>query len=109
MEKWLYYGILEDPYQEFFVEAIRGDKQKNKFEENYWDDSFAINKALVPSFLEAIHAKIFLSGKYINVIKAYDPNRRYEDSSVLVDTYALSLYNDDLIRKIESTFEWANE
>ena len=42
IEKWVYYGILEDLHKEFFVEEISSStfsqNSEMKYEENYWND-----------------------------------------------------------------------
>ena len=110
--KWLYYGILEDLHSEFFVEETFsqswGDSVNVKFEENYWDDKYIFSDKKVPAFLQQIGYKIFLTGKYVNVIKVYDPKRELQKTLNLLDNYTYTLYSDELKECVEKAFDWAN-
>ncbi len=110
--KWLYYGILEDLHREFFVtensSTDYSDAAHAKFEENYWEDKYAFNDLKVPVFLQAIGYKVFLTGKYVNVIKAHDPKRELQKTLNLLENYTFTLHSDELKECVERSFEWAN-
>lgn len=113
LEKWLFYGILEDLHSEFFVEEKTSvkfnERTEIKYEENYWNDKYALNQSKVPCFLENIATKIFLTGKYVNVIKVYDPKREFEKRINLSSEYVFTLHNDEIRTCVDRTFEVANQ
>ncbi len=112
LEKWLFFGILEDLHGEFFVEERSSvgfaDDTKLKYEENYWNDKYILNPKKVPVFLENVATKIFLTGKYVNVIKVYDPKRAFERRIDLSRDYVFTLHSDDIRACVDQTFEAAN-
>lgn len=112
LEKWLFYGILEDLYGEFFVEERSSisfaENAQMKYEENYWNDKYVLNARKVPVFLESVAMKIFLTGKYVNVIKVYDPKREFERKIHLSKDYVFTLHSDEIRACVDQTFEAAN-
>ncbi|KAI9292928.1 hypothetical protein K502DRAFT_307113 [Neoconidiobolus thromboides FSU 785] len=68
INSWIYEGIINDFYQEFFI----AEKEKIGFEESlefYWESKFVVQNEKVPRFL-CNHIDMLLSaGKLINVIK----------------------------------------
>ncbi|XP_067943881.1 gamma-tubulin complex component 3 homolog [Watersipora subatra] len=61
INRWIYTGILEDPYNEFFVAA---DPQVK--DENLWHFKYSLRRSMIPSFLSADMArKIMLTGKSV--------------------------------------------
>lgn len=113
LEKWLYYGILEDLHKEFFVEetapANFNENAKVKYEENYWNDKYTLILTKVPCFFEGVANKIFLTGKYVNVIKVYDPKREFANTMSLSKDYIFTLHNDEIKACVDRTFESANK
>lgn len=112
LEKWLFFGILEDLHGEFFVEEKSsvgfGEDVRLKYEENYWNDKYALVPRKVPVFLASLATKIFLTGKYVNVIKVYDPKRAFEPRSALSRDYVFTLHSDDVRACVDQTFDAAN-
>ena len=112
LEKWVYYGILEDLHKEFFVEEISSStfsqNSEMKYEENYWNDKYILVQKKVPCFYENIANKVFLTGKYVNVIKVYDPKKEFERNSNLSIDYVFTIHNDEIKAKVDRVFEEAN-
>lgn len=110
--KWIYYGILDDPYVEFFVEEKRSEKfafrEQQKLMEDFWEEKYGLNRAKVPVFLEAIADKIYLTGKYVNVIRSYSASQELNRDVSLLDNYVFTTYNEDLRIAVEAAFKWAN-
>ena len=80
--KWIYYGLIEDQFDEFMiVEKGRDVNNKDNFD---WDERYKINDENVPSFLQRQAERILSTGKYLNVIIAYDKSRQCPYSSDLL-------------------------
>ena len=83
--KWIYYGLIEDRFGEFMILERNRDANEKQAMENYdWDERYTINKDQVPSFLSRQAERILSTGKYLNVIKAYDKGRQCPFSSDLL-------------------------
>jgi len=110
--KWIYYGILDDPHTEFFVEEKRSEKfafrEQQKLMEDFWEEKYSLNKNKVPVFLESISEKIYLTGKYVNVIRSYTSEQELNHNTTLLDNYVFTTYNEDLRIAVEGAFKWAN-
>lgn len=110
--KWIDYGILEDIYNEFFVEEVLKDNleiDKNLFNDNYWNSKFVLHEEKIPKFFHNLGKKIFLTGKYMNVIKVYDPKLGQKTNSGFFENYSFSIHNEDLRLNIENSYKWANQ
>lgn len=110
--KWIYYGILDDPYVEFFVEERRSEKfafrEQQKLMEDFWEEKYLLNKSKVPIFLENMADKVYLTGKYVNVIRSYSAEQELNRNITLLDNYVFTTYNEDLRIAVEAAFKWAN-
>lgn len=92
LERWLYLGIIEDPYGEFFVEDTENkndqgfcvgifsshrsnhtdlQSQSNVDIEAFWRRRFTCDDTKVPNFLRSKQDKIFETGKYLSVVRQY--------------------------------------
>uniref|UniRef100_A0A0C9S147 Tubgcp3_0 protein n=1 Tax=Fopius arisanus TaxID=64838 RepID=A0A0C9S147_9HYME len=63
--RWITDGVLDDPFQEFFIEArpnVNGDRM--------WHEKYLVRDAMVPSFISKSQArKILGTGKSINFLR----------------------------------------
>lgn len=64
LSKWVYSGIVYDPYDEFMI--IEKTKKRNS---SNWDNIFMIDHKYVPSFLQNVVDYIYSSGKYLDAIR----------------------------------------
>jgi len=89
LERWLYLGVIEDPYGEFFIEDtenksdarglfsnnnsnIRANNpQQNLDVDTFWRKRFTRDDSKVPDFLKSKQEKIFDTGKYLSVVRQY--------------------------------------
>lgn len=77
LERWLYLGVIEDPYGEFFVEDTYKDKpspmlcQQQVDLDAFWRKRFQIHETKVPTFLRSKQDKILDTGKYLSVVRHY--------------------------------------
>ena len=96
--KWIYYGIIEDQFDEFMIVDKCKDGKSNKLSENYdWDERYTIKDENTPSFLQRQANKILSTGKYLNVIKAYDKSRSCPHSSDLIQNLEDYLQKQDFL------------
>ncbi|XP_072013299.1 gamma-tubulin complex component 2-like [Amphiura filiformis] len=71
LEKWIYKGIIRDPYCEFMVEEhedFHKEKLQREYNDAYWEQHYTICRDRIPVFLELIADKILRTGKYLNVV-----------------------------------------
>ena len=72
LEKWIYTGVVCDPYKEFMVEEhemIQKDRLHEEYNDSYWERHYTVVQDNTPSFLEYLAEKILCTGKYLNVIR----------------------------------------
>ncbi|GAB1597452.1 gamma-tubulin complex component 2-like [Argonauta hians] len=68
LEMWIYKGIINDPYEEFFVvenEEVNKEKSYNE----YWEQNYVIRKDRTPVFLVQVVQEVLNTGKYLNVVR----------------------------------------
>nr|CAG8605196.1 12253_t:CDS:10 [Entrophospora candida] len=64
LQRWIYEGELEDPFEEFFVAC------DPNVEEDLWQSKYKIRKDMQPTFISSLLAKkIFSIGKSLNFIR----------------------------------------
>lgn len=71
--RWILYGELQDPYNEFFI-GCRGSSTSTKAlsfnDQQLWNDVYFIRSNMLPTFIPLALAKqIFLIGKSINFLR----------------------------------------
>lgn len=91
LEKWLYLGVIEDPYGEFFIDDTENKETKNLFSnslsnsraninrqnqqavdiDTFWRKRFTRDDLKVPDFLKSKQERIFDTGKYLSVVRQY--------------------------------------
>jgi gamma-tubulin complex component 2 len=69
LQEWLYKGSLSDPYHEFFIsENEKCTKENLNLTDLYWEQRYTLVEECLPTFLQPLKDKIFVAGKYLNVI-----------------------------------------
>jgi gamma-tubulin complex component 2 len=71
LERWVYEGIIDDPYGEFFIAENRSLKKESLSQDStakYWSQRYSL-KDTIPGFLANIAATILTTGKYLNVMR----------------------------------------
>lgn len=90
LEKWLYFGVIEDPHGEFFIEdtenkfdnrGLFSDHSNHRTHERriqpsidsdtFWRKRFTRDDSKAPDFLRSQEEKIFDTGKYLSVVRQY--------------------------------------
>lgn len=70
LEKWIYKGIISDPYSEFLVEENETiQKLQEEHSDAYWEKHYTVCQERIPVFLEQVAVKILNTGKYLNVVR----------------------------------------
>lgn len=71
LQKWIYDGELEDPYQEFFVYENRDDRDgMGVGAMSVWEHKYALQSTMIPSIMSSDLAnRVFLIGKSLNFIR----------------------------------------
>ena len=92
--EWICNGIINDPYQEFFVST---DKMIS--EEKLWYDKYTLRVPMIPSFLTMEQAKkIWITGKSINFLRVVCKDRTMLQ---IIQTPASCKFKYDLILNIQ--------
>ncbi|OHT03260.1 Spc97 [Tritrichomonas foetus] len=67
IEKWIYNGVVDDPFEEFFIkvnEAIMPEDYMDEYQGRFWQLRFLIVEKQIPVFLQQTSIlKILLAGK----------------------------------------------
>ena len=71
LQKWIYYGLLDDPCNELFVGFVDHYRENTKY---YYDKAYFVRKESVPGFFQNFEDQILQCGKYTMLLKAYKPN-----------------------------------
>lgn len=72
LEKWVYKGVICDPYQEFFVEdneLVQKEELPMDYSADYWEKRYTMRPERIPVFLSEHAQTILRTGKYFNVIR----------------------------------------
>ncbi|KAK0079185.1 hypothetical protein PV325_001615 [Microctonus aethiopoides] len=72
LEKWVYKGVICDPYQEFLVEdneLIQREELPMDYSADYWEKRYTMRAERIPAFLNEHAHTILRTGKYFNVIR----------------------------------------
>ncbi|KAF7728906.1 Gamma-tubulin complex component 3 [Apophysomyces ossiformis] len=91
LERWIYEGELDDPYEEFFVAC-----DSSVSEEELWQNKYSIREDMLPAFISReLAQKIFSIGKSLNFI-------RYScHDDTLVEKYCAPTTNNSTMRKFK--------
>ncbi|KAL3523242.1 hypothetical protein ACH5RR_016076 [Cinchona calisaya] len=71
LERWVYEGVIDDPYGEFFIsenKALQKESLTQDYDAKYWQQRYGL-KDDIPSFLATAAETILTTGKYLNVMR----------------------------------------
>ncbi|XP_049615725.1 gamma-tubulin complex component 2 isoform X2 [Syngnathus scovelli] len=107
LEKWIYRGIIRDPYSEFMVEEheLQKEKIQEDYNDKYWDQRYTIVQHRIPSFLQKMADKILSTGKYLNVVRECGRDVTCPDAKEVVYTLKERAY----VEQIEKAFNYASK
>jgi gamma-tubulin complex component 3 len=99
MDLWMAEGILQDPYDEFFV------YQRPSTVERLWHERYILDEAMVPSFIHAdLAQRIVRTGKSLNFIREC-----CEDDFISTKETVQWATMAELKRAVEVRASWGNE
>ncbi|KAM8708416.1 hypothetical protein ACLKA7_015395 [Drosophila subpalustris] len=70
LQRWLYHGVLDEPFNEIFVGTLRSLDEKSK---EFFDKAHFVRPNMVPGFLAGCEPAIIQCGKYSRLLKSYNP------------------------------------
>ena len=86
LRRWIFEGILEDPYNEFMVaeeDGITKETVLNDFQGHsaYWERRYTLRQDMVVTFLRRFRERILTTGKYLNVVRECGEEKVQEGSN----------------------------
>ncbi|XP_006793390.1 gamma-tubulin complex component 2 [Neolamprologus brichardi] len=107
LEKWIYRGIIKDPYSEFMVEEheLQKEKIQEDYNDKYWDQRYTIVQHRIPSFLQKMADKILSTGKYLNVVRECGRDVTCPDAKEVLYTLKERAY----VEQIEKAYNYASK
>uniref|UniRef100_A0A3B4A5S2 Gamma-tubulin complex component n=1 Tax=Periophthalmus magnuspinnatus TaxID=409849 RepID=A0A3B4A5S2_9GOBI len=107
LEKWIYRGIINDPYSEFMVEEheLQKEKIQEDYNDKYWDQRYTIVQHRIPSYLQKMADKILSTGKYLNVVRECGRDVTCPDAKEVLYTLKERAY----VEQIEKAFNYASK
>ncbi|PNJ30102.1 TUBGCP2 isoform 2 [Pongo abelii] len=107
LEKWIYRGIIHDPYSEFMVEEheLRKERIQEDYNDKYWDQRYTIVQQQIPSFLQKMADKILSTGKYLNVVRECGHDVTCPVAKEIIYTLKERAY----VEQIEKAFNYASK
>uniref|UniRef100_A0A4W3I0V8 Gamma-tubulin complex component n=1 Tax=Callorhinchus milii TaxID=7868 RepID=A0A4W3I0V8_CALMI len=107
LEKWIYRGIIQDPYSEFMVEEheLQKEKIQEDYNDKYWDRRYTIIQHRIPSFLQKMADKILSTGKYLNVVRECGRDVTCPDAKEVIYTLKERAY----VEQIEKAYNYASK
>ncbi|KAH9698239.1 gamma-tubulin complex component 2 [Citrus sinensis] len=80
LERWVYEGVIDDPYGEFFIaedKSLLKESLTQDYDAKYWRQRYSLKDG-IPSFLANIAGKILTTGKYLNVMRECGHSAQYD-------------------------------
>ncbi|XP_055845305.1 gamma-tubulin complex component 6 [Episyrphus balteatus] len=71
LQKWLFYGVLDDPSNELFICFVDHYRQNTKY---FYDKAYFVRKDSVPGFFQGYEDQVLQCGKYTMLLKSFKPN-----------------------------------
>ncbi|KAM9197387.1 gamma-tubulin complex component 2 isoform 3-T5 [Dugong dugon] len=107
LEKWIYRGIIDDPYSEFMVEEheLRKEKIQEDYNDKYWDQRYTVVQPHIPSFLQKMADKILSTGKYLNVVRECG----HDVTCPVAKEITYTLKERAYVEQIEKAFNYASK
>ncbi|PKI66930.1 hypothetical protein CRG98_012693 [Punica granatum] len=71
LERWVYEGVIDDPYGEFFIKENKSLLKESLTQDSdakFWSERYSLKDG-IPSFLANIAGTILTTGKYLNVMR----------------------------------------
>ncbi|XP_044483375.1 gamma-tubulin complex component 2 [Mangifera indica] len=71
LERWVYEGVIDDPYGEFFIaenKSLQKESLTQDYDAKYWRQRYSLKDG-IPTFLANIAGTILTTGKFLNVMR----------------------------------------
>ncbi|XP_057317649.1 gamma-tubulin complex component 2-like [Hydractinia symbiolongicarpus] len=107
LQRWIYEGVIKDPYEEFLVaehESVQKERVTEDYNDQYWEQHYTIERERIPKFLERVAEKILRTGKYLNVIRQCGLSINCPHAQEIV--YCLK--ERDYVDHIEKAYDYAS-
>ncbi|KAH7420640.1 hypothetical protein KP509_13G015300 [Ceratopteris richardii] len=78
LERWVYEGVIDDPYGEFFIDenkALQKESLSQDLNATYWQQRYSLKHEL-PGFLSNAAETILTTGKYLNAMRECGHNAK---------------------------------
>ncbi|KAB1270804.1 Gamma-tubulin complex component 2 [Camelus dromedarius] len=107
LEKWIYRGVINDPYSEFMVEEheLQKEKIQEDYNDKYWDQRYTVVQRQIPSFLQKMAGKVLSTGKYLNVVRECGHDVTCPVAKEVIYTLKERAY----VEQIEKAFNYASK
>ncbi|PIK61694.1 putative gamma-tubulin complex component 2 [Apostichopus japonicus] len=108
LEKWIFKGVIKDPYCEFMIEeheSMHKEKIQQDYNDAYWEQRYTICRDRIPVFLELLADKILRTGKYLNVVRQCGQNSNSPQAEEILYTLKERQYVD----QIEKAYNYASK
>lgn len=122
LQKWIYYGQLEDPFQEFLINEDKSQSKDNierDFNDSYWQKRYTYREEMIPIFLQKLAHKILHCGKYLNVFRECGTDVKFPDQVDLVISVKIQdndkqsqtslIQHKTFSEPIERAYEWSSK
>ncbi|PIA64082.1 hypothetical protein AQUCO_00201403v1 [Aquilegia coerulea] len=108
LERWVYEGVIDDPYDEFFIaenKSLQKEALIQDYDAKYWQQRYSL-KDDIPSFLSSAAETILITGKYLNVMRECGHNAQVpmSDNSKLTNFGA----NHHHLECIKAAYDFAS-
>lgn len=108
LQRWVYEGVIADPYQEFMItehEMIQKDRLHQEYNDSYWERRYTVCQEHIPSFLEHMAEQILSTGKYLNVIRECQQEVAPANATDISYTVEEMRY----VKQIEQAYKYASQ
>uniref|UniRef100_A0A8C7SE39 Gamma-tubulin complex component n=1 Tax=Oncorhynchus mykiss TaxID=8022 RepID=A0A8C7SE39_ONCMY len=106
LEKWIYRGIIKDPYSEFMVEEheLQKEKIQEDYNDKYWDQRYTIVQFVPITFYWFFFSSSSI-GKYLNVVRECGRDVTCPDAKEVLYTLKERAY----VEQIEKSYYYASK
>ena len=118
LQGWLREGIINDPFDEFFISEISRSSPSFEFDgSDFWNQKFVLKMSELPKFIpETLAKRALIAGKTRKFIQAFLKNPpthlRYQNSAVLNipsdrDSFSSAVLRENLLESMEKEMKLA--
>ncbi|KAH9541682.1 hypothetical protein CY35_14G078000 [Sphagnum magellanicum] len=71
LERWVYEGVIDDPYGEFLIDenkSLQKESLSQDYHATYWQQRYSLRRD-IPGFLASSAETILTTGKYLNAVR----------------------------------------